>query len=67
MCDLFNKATDISEFFVILVDFAQGFIKIVCQYLKLASAICPRNNFFVPMLFLKQVSFKEMILCCIAF
>lgn len=34
MCDRCNKATDSSVFGVILVDFAEGLIKIVCQYLK---------------------------------
>lgn len=67
MCDLCNKATDSSEFGVILVDFAQGLIKTVCQYLKWASAICPRNYVTVPKLFLKEISFKVMILCCTAF
>lgn len=67
MCDRCNKATDSSVFGVILVDFAEGLIKIVCQYLKRASAICPRNYIFVPMLILKQISFKVMILCCTAF
>lgn len=67
MCDLCNKAIDSSEFDVILVDFAQGLIKKVCQYLKWASAICPRNYIFVPMLILKQISFKVIIMCCTAF
>lgn len=62
MCDLCNNATNTSEFGVILVDFAQGLIKVVWQYLKWASAIYPRNYFFVPMLFLKQVSLKVMVL-----
>lgn len=48
MCDLCNRATDSTDFGVILVDFAQGLIKIVCQYLKLVSAIWPRSYVLVP-------------------